>query len=114
MAQNILTMKLILFSLAVISFLVRSDGFNLSKLSRGSKHTRDNYLQFVEPKDLEQEDILGNILQEQRPAGYRAYAGYGGRNNQWGLGNRGNNWNKEEGMGLLGDQNDDFLTVKIT
>ena len=57
-------MKNLLISLTLVSLLLKSDGFNLNKLGRSSRYSRDN-LQMVEPMDKGY-FLLGQSREESR------------------------------------------------
>ena len=111
MAQNILNMKFVLFSIIFLAFLVRLDGFYLNKVTKGSKHTTNNFLKTVQPKEMEQKEFLDDFLYEQRPGGYGQYGAFAGD------GDRGRGWNIGEVLGLIRDKEDEtrvnLLMVRI-
>ena len=90
MANNNHKMKTILISISFFSLLLISDGFNLNKLGRGSRYSRD-FQQVSEAKELDQEIFLGDIL-----LGHRQEAM---KNRVFNLGKIGLD---EEELGLLG------------
>jgi hypothetical protein len=83
-------MKTILLSITLFYLILKSDGFNLNKLGRSSRYSRDN-LQMAEPMEQEREIFLGDFLLGQSRGG--------SRNKAWSLGNSGLD---TEEMALLG------------
>ena len=70
MANDNHKMKTILISIAIFSLLLISDGFNLNKLGRGSRYSRD-FQQVNEANELNREIFLGDILLGHRQDGIK-------------------------------------------